>query len=68
MLQYMKIMLQPPSGTVLPPGGRIGQQMMIANSLHGQQPVALKFLLQFTTPQGQRIQEEGTLTSFPPGV
>lgn len=65
---YMKILINPASGTVVPPNrGTITQFVKIANTMLGQQPSAMKLKLDFVA-NGRPVGDQFTITNFPAGV
>ena len=63
----MKLKMQPPSATVVPPNGSVSQLFKIANSMHGQKPVLLKVKIEYTT-MGAPVSEVAQVDNFLNGV
>merc|ERR1719331_1325141 len=66
--KYMQLKMNTPSSTSVPPNnaGKATQQFKVANSMHGQKPLALRVKIEYTT-MGQAISEMGQVENFPPG-
>jgi len=67
--KYMQLKMTPPSSPSVPPmnSGKVTQQFKVANSMHGQKPVALRVKIEYQT-MGQMVSEMGAVDSFPAGV
>ena len=59
----------PTSGNMVPPNnsGQVVQQFKIANSMHGQQPPAVKMKLDFVV-NGRAVGDMVAVYNFPQGV
>jgi len=66
---FMKVQMGPTSGNMVPPNnsGQVVQQFKIANSMHGQQPPAVKMKLDFVV-NGRAVGDMVAVYNFPQGV
>jgi len=66
--KFMKMQMQPASGSVVPAGnsGAVTQLLKLANSAHGQKPIAMRIKVEYAL-QGNKLSETGEVASFPDG-
>lgn len=68
--KYMKLLLSPPSSTVVPPlysQGDVVQSIRITNSNHGQKPILMKIKVDFKI-NGVPMEEQAQISGFPAGL
>lgn len=68
VMKYLKIAIQPMSGTTLPPNskGAVTQVMTVTNSAIGQKPIVMKVKLSYAI-NGQKPNIEAKVEGFPLG-
>lgn len=68
VMKYLKIAIQPMSGTSLPPSskGAVTQVMSVTNSALGQKPIVMKIKLSYAL-NGQKLAFEEKVEAFPLG-
>ena len=70
--KYMRLRLEPASGTTLPPGGPAGgtvvQQLYVHNSMHGQKGLIMRLKISFVDGDGTAVEEQAEVSNFPPGL
>jgi hypothetical protein len=68
VMKYLKIAIQPMSGTSLPPNskGAVTQVMSLTNSALGEKPIVMKIKLGYSI-NGERVAFEEKIDSFPNG-
>lgn len=68
VMKYLKIAIQPTSGTSLPPNskGAVTQVMTVTNSALGQKPIVMKVKLSYFTNGEKQVFEE-KIEGFPLG-
>ncbi len=68
VMKYLKIAIQPMSGTNLPPNskGAVTQHMTVTNSAVGQKPIVMKVKLSYAV-NGEKLAFEEKIEGFPNG-
>jgi AP-1 complex subunit gamma-1 len=66
--KYVKMEIEPPTSTTIPPGGGkpVTQKITVINSMMGTKNLVLKLKVGFTA-NGQKVDHMATCSGFPPG-
>merc|ERR1719450_733860 len=67
--KYMKLQMNPASGSSVPPmnSGSVTQAFKVANSMHGEKPVALRIKIDYSLG-GVPVSEMAAVENFPAGI
>ena len=68
--KYMQLRLEPPTSTVLPPGGKssVYQKLYVNNTMHGQKGLIMRLRVGFVIEGGVKVEEQAEVSNFPPGI